>query len=1008
MIQLKRKLALFLALCFMLTCVPTVSLATEPTPVTYSWKIDLGGGSVIDSEQLEGFEQENTGDAYYKYVGNDLVNIDSVYIETALKNYDGTVIEREGYTFSGWTTTGPDVDNEFMSTAHWTFNATTVDITLDANNEEYTTKPSTVKATNTGSDQEVFKLSEVPTKLSDTESYTFKGWYTTKDSTGKEVTTSTEFSSNDTIYAQWTEIDEKEEEEEEEEATEFTVTLELNGGTYQNFTPIQQTVKSGEKAVESDEEPTRNGYTFAGWYSNSGLTTSFSFSSAITANTTVYAKWTVDTDGEVDEYIVTFDAGDGKFSTGSSTSVVTTANKKLIYPSSEPTRTGYTFVGWGLVLSNNFTEVAESTTIQGTGDSTDTGTRTFDAYWLKNTGISKITVSEKPDDIVYAEGDKLDPDGLEIVVTYSDGSTETVVYNSSTAPYFYLYPTTSTTLKSSHTSVEVTYMDDYEDSFSITVGDAKMEVELEVEDHEGDPVTGATVKLQQKGSTKYTATDNKDGTYTFAAVEAGTYNLILTYGDHVRSMEVEVSSKDLSLDMELTAQAIATEFTSSSKVTLATVSGLDDLALSLVGDDNEIVSVSLDVSDTVDAYEKDAIMLKKSSSQIIAQIFDITLEKETAYSDSSDVDYKTLTDLDMTISFTFELDSDYEDRDSYYVYRNHGDSVDVLSSSKNSDGEYISVDTDNNLVTVTTCKFSTYALVVSAEEGEEDDDYESLLKPVTLVKKLNHYDSYSEEAGTVTFDNKSPAYGDRVYFTAAANDGYTIVKMSAVDTEGNVLPVEQFMTMENRYYFTQLNHNVTVTVEYIGTTAATAPSTYHGYSDVSTTAYYFYHAYRCRELGLMGGTGDGIFGSDTRTSRGMVAVILYQMAGSPSYLANHTFNDVNEGDWFEPAVLWAKSAGVISGYEDNTFRPDNSVTREEIAAMFYSYAKYAGLNMSSTYKNDYADGGEISNWAVDAVNWCTHHKLFSGYSGNLYGPTATSRRCDVSISLLALYNLENG
>lgn len=96
---------------------------------------------------------------------------------------------------------------------------------------------------------------------------------------------------------------------------------------------------------------------------------------------------------------------------------------------------------------------------------------------------------------------------------------------------------------------------------------------------------------------------------------------------------------------------------------------------------------------------------------------------------------------------------------------------------------------------------------------------------------------------------------------------------------------------------------------------------------------------------------------------------------------------------------------MISGYEDGTFRPDGQVTREEIAAMFYAYAKYAGLNTNTAFVAGYNDMNSVASWATAAVNWCTYRGLFSGSDGNLFAPSATSRRCDVSISLLQLYNL---
>ena len=115
-----------------------------------------------------------------------------------------------------------------------------------------------------------------PTKTN----FKFAGWYC--DSALSEAYDfSTPVLSNITLYAKWT-----------AESGTFTVTFNSNGGS---AVPAQ-TVKAGEKAVKP-ANPTKSGSTFSGWYSDAALTTQYNFNSAVTANVTLYAKWTTSSGG---------------------------------------------------------------------------------------------------------------------------------------------------------------------------------------------------------------------------------------------------------------------------------------------------------------------------------------------------------------------------------------------------------------------------------------------------------------------------------------------------------------------------------------------------------------------------------------------------------------------------------------------------------------------------------------------------------------------------------------
>ena len=150
------------------------------------------------------------------------------------------------------------------------------------------------------------------------------------------------------------------------------------------------------------------------------------------------------------------------------------------------------------------------------------------------------------------------------------------------------------------------------------------------------------------------------------------------------------------------------------------------------------------------------------------------------------------------------------------------------------------------------------------------------------------------------------------------------------------------------------------------------------------------------EAGLMNGVGNGKFAPDAALSRGMLATILYRMAGEPavSGKASAAFTDCENGTWYSDAVVWAAKNGIIKGYTDGTVLPNQSVTRQEMAVIIYRYAVQIEGAKPVTDPLTYADASSIAGWAVEGVAYCTAHKILQG-SNNYFRPTATATRAEV-------------
>ena len=151
--------------------------------------------------------------------------------------------------------------------------------------------------------------------------------------------------------------------------------------------------------------------------------------------------------------------------------------------------------------------------------------------------------------------------------------------------------------------------------------------------------------------------------------------------------------------------------------------------------------------------------------------------------------------------------------------------------------------------------------------------------------------------------------------------------------------------------------------------------------------------------GIMTGTSDREFSPNLTTTRGMIVSILNRLEGGPTAEAAG-FTDVADGDWYADAVKWAASEGIVAGYEDQTFRPNDPITREQLAAMLMNYAAWKGEDVSARADlSSYNDAASVSSWAAETVQWAVAEGLISGMPGNLLEPQGSATRAQVAAIL---------
>ena len=154
--------------------------------------------------------------------------------------------------------------------------------------------------------------------------------------------------------------------------------------------------------------------------------------------------------------------------------------------------------------------------------------------------------------------------------------------------------------------------------------------------------------------------------------------------------------------------------------------------------------------------------------------------------------------------------------------------------------------------------------------------------------------------------------------------------------------------------------------------------------------------------GLMVGMDEKTFAPDRQLSRAMLAVILYAMAGEPAVTGESPFTDVPAGCWYTDAIVWAAQNGIVCGFGDGTFRPNEAVTRAQAAVMLYGYAAFTGADVTARADlSAYSDAGQIPSWAMDAMQWANARRLIVGRDSSHLAPNGGATRAEMAAILSA-------
>lgn len=288
-------------------------------------------------------------------------------------------------------------------------------------------------------------------------------------------------------------------------------------------------------------------------------------------------------------------------------------------------------------------------------------------------------------------------------------------------------------------------------------------------------------------------------------------------------------------------------------------------------------------------------------------------------------------------------------------------------------------------------------------EGDDATTY----KPITFSVDLSgvaYYQAPSHSGSGSSGGSASTTYT----LTFETNGGNAISKVTK--NKGTTIDLAQYAPTKSGATFegwyadkgltkkitsVKLDANTTVYAKWTETPVSSLP-----FGDVKSGDWFYNDVKYVYDKGMMAGTAADVFAPNATTTRAMIVTILYRLEGSPAVTGTSAFVDVPTGQWYTDAVNWAAANQIVKGTSATTFAPNDSITREQMAAILYRYAQYKGYDV--TKKADlsgYSDNGQVSAYAKDALAWANAAKLINGVTNTTLAPQGNATRAQVSAIL---------
>ena len=254
----------------------------------------------------------------------------------------------------------------------------------------------------------------------------------------------------------------------------------------------------------------------------------------------------------------------------------------------------------------------------------------------------------------------------------------------------------------------------------------------------------------------------------------------------------------------------------------------------------------------------------------------------------------------------------------------------------------------------------------------------------------------SDKNGTVSVNKDNASQGSTVTITVKPDSGYELGDLIVTDKNGNEIKLTD--KGNGKYTFKMPGSKVEIEASFV---PQADPDIGLPFNDIPSGSWYEDAVWYVYENGLMAGTSDTTFEPDTTTSRGMIVTVLYRLEGAPTVSGASAFTDVADGQYYADAVAWAAANNIVGGYGNGLFGPNDTITREQMAAILYRYAQYKGYDVTaSTDLSDYSDVAQVSSYALAALQWANAEGLVNGTSDTTLTPGGSATRAQVAVILM--------
>lgn len=349
-------------------------------------------------------------------------------------------------------------------------------------------------------------------------------------------------------------------------------------------------------------------------------------------------------------------------------------------------------------------------------------------------------------------------------------------------------------------------------------------------------------------------------------------------------------------------------------------------------------------------------------------------------------------------SIVFDKTGDNPDATTISAAIKGGEFVNVVMGKDKNDSPIDGIDS----LIVTGGKFNTEKLVSGAinivDFVPEGYVYDPTTGTVSVYKEPEYTGKYSYEIftkvgenGTISVDRYATE-GDDVTITVSPDEAYLLDELT-VTTGGKEVEVKD--NGNGTYTFKMPSADAKIVVTF-AEDPDWEPAPEMPFTDVNDNDWFYDVVLYAYDNGLMTGVSATEFAPNQTTTRGMIVSMLARLEGVTS-AEDAGFADVAANDWYATAVNWAASVGVVNGYEDNTFRPNAPITREQMAAILYNYADYKGYDVSARADlSDYADAADVSSWAEDVLSWANAEGLINGMTATTIDPQGATTRAQTA------------